>query len=266
MTWMRCSRYLVFIFYIGPATVYAYAYVGQVGGPQVPPTSNQFFGDPVIWSNPDVPFTLDFEPVYNASAEKAMGLWNAVGTPLHFRTGVTAAQPCNNDGINAAGWRLQTCGDAEFGDALAITVRNFRFNNDSGLWEMKDADIIIDQSHPWIPNITGPPSGVQDFRRVMVHELGHALGLEHPDEAGQNIDAIMNSSISDIETLQDDDIRGIIFLYGDNGGTASGSSSTNIASTNTDSGGGSSMGLTILLLGYWAWRIFRKSSFNEGRV
>ena len=247
-------RSLLFVCYFAPVTVYAYAYVGQVGGSQVPPQSNQFFGDPVIWTNPDVAMTLDFEPAFNASAKKAMDQWNAVGTALHFRVGTTAAQPCDNEGVNAAGWRQLTCGNAEFGDALAVTVRNFRFNANSGLWEMKDADIVVDQSRPWIPSISGSASGVQDFYRVVLHELGHVLGLEHPDEAGQSIDAIMNSSVSNIETLQDDDIRGITFLY-DSTNSASGANTAPL--TSSKSGGGSNTGLTLILLVYWSQKYFR---------
>jgi len=187
-----------------------------------------------------------------------MEQWNAVGTPLHFRVGITAAQPCNNDGNNATGWRISTCGGNNFGDALAITTRNYRFNNDTGLWEIQDADIILDQSRPWVASFAGPLSSVQDFRRVMVHELGHMLGLEHPDEAGQDDDAIMNSSVSNIETLQDDDRRGIIFLYGAGSGTAT---SGNIAVNESSGGSGGGVGGGIvLLLPLWLWRHMRRTS------
>src|SRR5262249_52768438 len=47
-----------------------------------------------------------------------------------------------------------------------------------------------------------------------VHELGHMLGLAHPDQAGQKVDAIMNSHISSRYTLSVDDIAGAQSLYG----------------------------------------------------
>jgi hypothetical protein len=43
--------------------------------------------------------------------------------------------------------------------------------------------------------------------------LGHVLGLEHPDEAGQTVVAIMNSYLSDVDTLMQDDRDGAVFLY-----------------------------------------------------
>jgi hypothetical protein len=47
-----------------------------------------------------------------------------------------------------------------------------------------------------------------DLNRVALHELGHAAGLDHPDEAGQSVSAIMNSRIGNTYTLQADDIAG----------------------------------------------------------
>jgi len=55
---------------------------------------------------------------------------------------------------------------------------------------------------------------VNDFRRVATHELGHFIGLDHPDDYGQRVSAIMNRYESDTYTLQPDDINGAHALYG----------------------------------------------------
>ena len=60
----------------------------------------------------------------------------------------------------------------------------------------------------------------EDIRRVTIHELGHVLGLDHPDQATppQTVTAVMNSSESDTDTMQADDIAGAQGLYGGLGG------------------------------------------------
>ena len=52
-----------------------------------------------------------------------------------------------------------------------------------------------------------------DITPLLIHELGHALGLGHPDEAGQEVVAIMNSYLG-VDTVQPDDIAGARALYG----------------------------------------------------
>ena len=47
---------------------------------------------------------------------------------------------------------------------------------------------------------------------ILLHELGHVVGLGHPDEAGQQVNAVMNSGHY-YDRLQPDDIRGIQALY-----------------------------------------------------
>ena len=245
-----------------PVKVFAFAYLSQVGTSQSPPVSNQRSGDPVIWRDPNIMITLDFESDFNASAEAAMQEWDAVGSPLQLSVGLTPAQPCDNDRINAAGWGTLTCDNQQFGDALAVTRRNFIYNTAVNTWEITDADIIVDQSQNWIAHLSGTlPAGTQDFHRVILHELGHTFGLEHPDEAGQQVVAIMNSSVSNIDTLQDDDKQGIIRLYGINSSISN--SGNNGTAADTQSGGGDNSGLTYMLLVYWSQRFIRSSFFRK---
>ena len=49
---------------------------------------------------------------------------------------------------------------------------------------------------------------------LLLHELGHVIGLGHPDEAGQEKKAIMNSNLGNLRKLQPDDIEGAMALYG----------------------------------------------------
>jgi hypothetical protein len=65
----------------------------------------------------------------------------------------------------------------------------------------------------------GPGPAIIDIRRVFLHELGHALGLGHPDTGGQHVAAVMNSIMSNQEVLSTDDVNGAQFLYGVSSGT-----------------------------------------------
>lgn len=240
---------------VTPAAAQAYAFFGQpdagVGNPQPLQTE----GSPIVWpaDEVEVAMTLNFEDTYRDSAIEAMqSEWNSVGTPLQYRAGTAVAQPCDtSDGVNAAGWRATSCDGSNFGDTLAVTLITHTRRN--GRWEISDADIIVNSGRqPWLAHRDGPlVSGQYDFHRVFVHELGHALGLEHPDDADQAVTAIMNSRISDIDTLQDDDIRGLEYLY-------EGTDTSTGALSRDDSGGADGALAALALLGWRARRAFNR--------
>ena len=49
---------------------------------------------------------------------------------------------------------------------------------------------------------------------IMLHEMGHIVGLGHPNESGQTVEAVMNTGGGYLNKLQPDDIAGIHALYG----------------------------------------------------
>ena len=94
------------------------------------------------------------------------------------------------------------------GNTLAVTLVTPRDNH------LVEADVIFNSDWEWDSyRGSGVPGGRPDFRRVALHEFGHVVGLDHPDDAGQHVTAIMNSIISTIDTLQADDINGGKSIY-----------------------------------------------------
>jgi hypothetical protein len=149
-------------------------------------------------------------------AENAFAIWNDQMNRLQVAWTVappgTPAQ--EHDGITSIEFSNTIYGDHFGNSTLAVTLV------DSNGSEMTEADVIFNnkyrfdsyrEAHP-PPNIVG----LFDLHRIAIHEFGHVLGLDHPDEANppQHVDAIMNSRVGDFDNLQADDIAGIHFLYG----------------------------------------------------
>ena len=150
----------------------------------------------------------------------ALDAWNGAGSLFRFAGSRGAAEraSCTRSGIdnrNVAVFSEDKCG-RPWGRAIAAT-HSWRLGDD-----FVDVDVLFNSNSNWEWAIYDgtPRPGVPDFRRVALHEFGHVLGLDHPDDHGQHVAAIMNSSASEVDRLQPDDRAGARALYGSDGSTA----------------------------------------------
>jgi len=109
---------------------------------------------------------------------------------------------------NSYGFSSNNCGAGWGNSTLAITASWFQGT------ELVDSDVVFNANFTWSVHSNEKINPV-DFRRVAVHELGHALGLGHESVNP----AIMHPSYS-FTTLspQQDDIAGLLNIYGQNVG------------------------------------------------
>lgn len=179
---------------------------------------------------PRQPF-LDGSPSLNAVAEDALNIWNQY--LVHMRFAVQRASivpPSQNDANTSVSLSDTIYGDS-FGDGtVAVTLVTPRGST------LLEADVIF--NNLWdFDSYRGRLRDDQtiDFRRVALHEFGHVLGLDHPDEANpkQSVVAIMNANISGVDSLQPDDINGAKSIYDSGPGFLSSVSASNLANLST---------------------------------
>jgi hypothetical protein len=122
----------------------------------------------------------------------------------HLRFGFvmnSAVTPVGGDDQMSVTFSSTVFGDAFGSGTLAVTLLNFRGT------VMEETDTLFNTAYTW-DSYRGPLRSAEEFHRVAIHEFGHTLGLDHPDQAGQHVTAIMNSSVSNVDALQSDDIIG----------------------------------------------------------
>lgn len=168
---------------------------------------------------------------WNAAFGRAMEDWSGVNA-FQFVLVNEYSDPCLESGTGGSSgdesgvdFSATVCG-TEFGEnTLAVTRTSGPCLNPqcSNGFTITEADIVFKSDADW-DIYRGPVrfDGSVDFERVALHELGHALGLNH-----SSIDsAVMAPFVSNTDSLQSDDIAGVVSIYG--GGETVATSVSNI--------------------------------------
>ena len=141
-------------------------------------------------------------------------MWNQTIQRVQVSTILNPVVPgSSGDHINAVFFATSIFGQSFGSGTLAVTYYISSGSN------MVESDTLFNRAATF-DSYRGPlqfvPHGtaIADIRRVFLHEMGHTLGLGHPDTGGQRVTAVMNSIVSDQEVLAADDIAGGQFLYG----------------------------------------------------
>lgn len=154
---------------------------------------------------------IDGSTSWDVSAEHALADWNEqIGrsrfTVRRNSTASTGMPSVYNNVI----W-----GDDIYGRAFGTNVVAYALT-----WMRNgvvvEGDVIVNRAKSW-NSYPGPwrfNPNTADLHRTLLHEFGHILGLDHPDEHGQSVSAVMNSLLADLDHLSADDIAGGVSLYG----------------------------------------------------
>jgi hypothetical protein len=151
---------------------------------------------------------------WNDAVAPVANMWNSKVQRVQVAQVLNSSAPCSSgDHLNSVVFASTIFGQGFGANTLAVTY--YRYAGST----MSEADTLFNQAQTF-DSYRGPlqflPHGpaIADIRRVFLHELGHTLGLGHPDTGGQQVVAVMNSIVSNQEILSTDDVAGGQFLYG----------------------------------------------------
>ena len=184
----------------------------------LPSTSSAYLIDGTKWLRGEAEFYVAVpglsasEISWNSAVIDALNNWSA-NTLFNFTVREETKDPCVVDGFSSIDFSEDFCG-SEFGaNTLAVATRRFE-KQELGPPNIIEGDIVVNDAERY-DIFDGPlvqfgllDRGL-DFKRIVLHELGHVIGLDH-EEANP---AIMGPTISDVFELQADDIAGVELLY-----------------------------------------------------
>lgn len=153
-----------------------------------------------------VPLSSFMPAGFEADVRAAFDAWEAV-TNIHF---VEIADGGGDGGDDPVA-DIRIAGHVGF-ETATVLAHGF-FPGRLPAFGTIAGDIHFDTDETWSTTTSVTPGGIKVFN-VMLHELGHALGLGHSDES--LVTGIMNPNYNAaLNALQPDDIEGIQEIYGE---------------------------------------------------
>ena len=199
---MRVSAAALSILLLQAGPLVAY----EIDGSKWPGGETMFYTAVEGFSNRLIP--------WNDAVLSALDEWSSE-TDFNFVVREEYRSPCANDLINSIDFTEDVCGSSFGSSTIAVTLSEYE-ESVLGPPRIISADIVVNENKvfevfdgPLKSFLLGTITNPLDLRRVVLHELGHVIGLGHDDE----VDAIMNSTVSDFDRLQQDDIDGTNALY-----------------------------------------------------
>ena len=154
---------------------------------------------------------IDGSTSWDQVVAAATDIWNPyLGSGVQFETQETSFTTAQGDGRNSVFFATSVFGEGFGDDTLATTA--YLYNTSTHV--TTEADIVFNVAQSF-NSYRGPlrangAAPVYDLRRITLHELGHVLGLDH---VPQTTPAVMTPIITDIDTIQADDIAGVESIY-----------------------------------------------------
>lgn len=141
-----------------------------------------------------------------ANTAAAIGIWQAANG------GTTAQGAVRGDGKPVI--ELHTNGKVCNGSCLAATLTGYYHQNADGSYSIDDADVYTNQRYSF--TTTSEPDGCSGefyIEGIMVHEVGHVIGIGHSNVAGSTMYPSVSSCNNGPASLENDDRAAEADLY-----------------------------------------------------